>query len=608
MKKKPNWLRNFQKGLGSASSSSLYSLKKIHERATRTAKEFDKRHGISSQVERLKEQSFKQARELEAKYKIRNTGHAVSNMVRSGIGAASDYAEDAGIKNQFRRVSDLVKLDVLEPVAKSAKTRGIQDKLDSFGKSTIALYGATRAWIKPYWAPETPDELLRNTRQELIFINACILQISRDEAEQLAYKLGNAVVSKIAGVASAGALLGMVSTFGSASTGTAIATLHGAAATNATFYWVGSLLGGGVATGAFLTGGFTLAVGYGVYRLLSSKAREFEELSEAERHVIEASGFLIAAIGDLLEHNSIRFSVDEAELLLQNTLKPLHTFLVGHSDEIRKNLDARNDLLFKEHAIVDFQKVVLDGFKSFISEENNNRRYYPEYVIGGVIYALLTSSAVDDSRESQLALEAIRRMKTDWSEAGEVKIGSDLSELSSEQLKGVANNAKGIYHEILFVDDYNHEHRDSYAELFGATNHPGADIRIVSTSSGELIDEIQLKATSSETLVQDHLERYPDIKILATEEVALGSTAIDGSGIYNLQITKDIDQFLEKLADNSPLDRATESAELSGLVAAGREAIKSLSGKQSASRAAIETVKATTVTATSTAIVAYLFS
>ena len=161
---------------------------------------------------------------------------------------------------------------------------------------------------------------------------------------------------------------------------------------------------------------------------------------------------------------------------------------------------------------------------------------------------------------------------------------------------------------MLFVDDYNNSHDDTYAVLFDATNHRGADVQIKSSDTNELIKEFQLKATSNETLLTEHFEKYPDIKVLATKEMAMESDLAGSSGISNAEITEHMDNTLDDIADNTILDRTEESAELAGLVAAGREAIKVLSGDQSMSEAGMNAAKAATVAATSTAWVAYLFS
>lgn len=77
--------------------------------------------------------------------------------------------------------------------------------------------------------------------------------------------LGGAAVGTAGGFAAAGATTSAVMALGTASTGTAISTLSGAAATNATLAALGggaiSAGGGGMALGTAVLGGATLGVG-----------------------------------------------------------------------------------------------------------------------------------------------------------------------------------------------------------------------------------------------------------------------------------------------------------------------------------------------------------
>ena len=192
--------------------------------------------------------------------------------------------------------------------------------------------------------------------------------------------------------------------------------------------------------------------------------------------------------------------------------------------------------------------------------------------------------------------------------ATELELADYLSSYSPDQLKGIASNVKGIYHELLFVEDYNSTHADSYAALFGATNHPGSDVQIRDRESDDLIQELQLKATDSSSYVQEHLEEYPDIAVRATEEVASKLAGVESSGVSNEDITDQVHGDFDVLADNTLADQVIDSAGLLGLIAAGREAIEVLNRRKPAGEAAKSAVKAASVGATATGIAAFLFS
>ena len=212
-----------------------------------------------------------------------------------------------------------------------------------------------------------------------------------------------------------------------------------------------------------------------------------------------------------------------------------------------------------------------------------------------------------DDPESQLVLDAIRRGNTELANASEAEISNYLAEMSPEQLRGVANNVKGIYHEMMWVDEYNRTHTESFAIMPEATNNPGADVLIVSRDTGDVIQRIQLKATSDPSYVSEHLSRYPNIDIAATTE-ASGAVNVADSGFSNRELTENTDRVLDNLADNTLTDRVSESAEIATLVSAGREAIELLRGNTEVSASAKRVIGTVAQTAAATGITAYLFS
>ena len=522
--------------------------------------------------------------------------------------ATQRIAEESGLNRHLGTLGDAIKTHMADPAAQLLRQHELDRHLQSVGKLLEHGYGATRSIIKPYFAADNADELLRNTRNELNHISACVMQISAGEAEKAAGQFGAAIASKITGVATTGALLALVGTFGTAGTGTAIASLSGAAATNATLAWVGSLLGGGMAAGAVLTGGLGIIAGLGTYKLLGSERRAFESLPDVEQRIVQSCWFLIAMIDDLLADETGRVDADVATGLLNNTLLPLQALLTEHADAICGNLDVKHAVAFRQHVLVDFQRVVIDGFNQFIEPGSAAKSRSYEYVIGGVFYALLTRTAVDGSVESALVLDALRRSSTSLGGASEAELSDYLDGCDAEQLKGIANNIKGIYHEVLWVRQYNDTHKDTYAALFGATNHAGADIEIKFSGTDEVVDTIQLKATDSVAYVREHLERYPDIDVLVTNETAERMSGVHFSGIDNAEITGQVNHDLEAIAANTVGDRVLNSAELSAAISTGYELISMLNGKKDFPQAVSDTVKRIGTASAATAITAYLFS
>ena len=74
-------------------------------------------------------------------------------------------------------------------------------------------------------------------------------------------------------------------------------------------------------------------------------------------------------------------------------------------------------------------------------------------------------------------LDALRRSAS-LDGATEAELSDYLNGYDAGQLRSIANNIKGVCHEVLWVQQNNATHTDTYAVLFGATNYAGADIEI----------------------------------------------------------------------------------------------------------------------------------
>ncbi|MDN2696621.1 hypothetical protein O0882_09840 [Janthinobacterium sp. SUN073] len=612
MKKELSWMRRVQKRAIETGAAWSDKASLALGDAKSGLKKLDDKHAITGELKKTGDTIAALAQQVDKRHDISGkAGVAVQAVAAATLQtkeATQRIAEESGLKRHLGTLGDAIRTHVADPAAQLVRQHELDRHLQSVGKLLEQSYGATRSIIKPYFSAANVDELLRNTRNELNHISACIMQISAGEAEKAAGQFGAAIVSKITGVATTGALLALVGTFGTAGTGTAIASLSGAAATNATLAWVGSLLGGGMAAGALLTGGLGIIAGLGAYKLLGSERRTFESLPDVEQRVVQSCWFLIAMIDDLLADETGRVDADVATGLLNNTLLPLQALLIEHADAICGNLDVKHALAFRQHVLVDYQRVVIDGFSQFIEPGSAAKSRSYEYVIGGVFYALLTRTAVDGSVESALVLDALRRSSASLDGASEAELSDYLDGYDADQLKGIANNIKGIYHEVLWVRQYNDKHEDNYAALFGATNHAGADIEIKSFGTDEVVDTIQLKATDSAAYVREHVERYPDIDVLVTNETAERMSGVHSSGIDNVEITGQVNHDLEAVAANTVDDRVLNSAELSAAISTGYELISMLNGKKDFPQAVSDTVKRIGTASAATAITAYLFS
>lgn len=153
---------------------------------------------------------------------------------------------------------------------------------------------------------------------------------------------------------------------------------------------------------------------------------------------------------------------------------------------------------------------------------------YREYRATTLLDCAAVSSqlAVDDLLRTDvdpLALQALRDTNPQF-DPGEYH--------SADEWSGIINAAKGKYFEYLVADRLNDGQAvgdivlpEGYrAVVADSMNQPGWDLRILN-EHGQLDQYLQLKATDSVSYIHHALERYPDIKILASSEVA---TSLDG--------------------------------------------------------------------------------
>ena len=152
--------------------------------------------------------------------------------------------------------------------------------------------------------------------------------------------------------------------------------------------------------------------------------------------------------------------------------------------------------------------------------------------------------------------------------------------MNPEQLRGMVSNVKGIYHELLFINAENHDGDEVTAKLFENANHPGSDVEFF--VDGDAIKSVQLKAVASPSAIREHLERYPDIEIVATEEIAGTVPNVTASGFSNAELSQEVEDVMSELSGDSMANEITDGATTSALLAGGVAAAQILkSGKVS---------------------------
>lgn len=131
-----------------------------------------------------------------------------------------------------------------------------------------------------------------------------------------------------------------------------------------------------------------------------------------------------------------------------------------------------------------------------------------------------------------------------------------LFALDGEALQGAVNTAKGKYFEYLVADRLNQGQQvgplllepGQQAVLAESMTQPGWDLRIVD-EHGAAVEYLQLKATDSVGYIRSALERYPDIQILATDDVAHSGLVLD-SGITDLDLREHVGAAIDTVDDS----------------------------------------------------------
>lgn len=174
---------------------------------------------------------------------------------------------------------------------------------------------------------------LRQIERDLNGIVASITQVSGRRARR-ARRVAQIATGKITGVATIGGMLMFISAFGSATTGTAIGALSGAAATSAQMYWIGSIFGMGAVAGAIILPVVGAVLGLVAVLFLSravfGRPRKPERMQEFEVRALFAALRLAEPVASHLADESPSPSRDELRVYAHEGLLPLCKLIGDH--------------------------------------------------------------------------------------------------------------------------------------------------------------------------------------------------------------------------------------------------------------------------------------
>ena len=147
---------------------------------------------------------------------------------------------------------------------------------------------------------------------------------------------------------------------------------------------------------------------------------------------------------------------------------------------------------------------------------------------------------------------------------------ASLAGRSAAELQGFVNGVKGKYFEVLVADRLNAGETvgelqlepGQVARLADSPNQAGWDLEIVDRN-GNMVEQIQLKATENLSYVKEALERYPDIRVAVPEELDSEFADIIGTDISQSMLENTTEEQLAELSEDvikNALDIAAEHA------------------------------------------------
>lgn len=180
---------------------------------------------------------------------------------------------------------------------------------------------------------------LQKIEKDLNGIISAITQVSGGRVRR-ARQVTQIAAGGITKVVTISGMLMYVSAFGTASTGTAIGALSGAAATSAQMYWIGSFFGLGAIAGTIILPvlGAALAIlaVYFISRAIFGRPRKPQKMHEFEVKALFASLRLVDPIASYVKADANQPSDDELRVYANEGLLPLCNLIDEHLN-CRKN-------------------------------------------------------------------------------------------------------------------------------------------------------------------------------------------------------------------------------------------------------------------------------
>ncbi|MEZ5482343.1 MAG: hypothetical protein R3E73_09235 [Porticoccaceae bacterium] len=339
-------------------------------------------------------------------------------------------------------------------------------------------------WVKKHikraWCKLTPLNLNQHHDQLIETLEELQDAITRKESGTAARRTTQLAAKVGAGTATSSVMMGLAGLFGSASTGTAIGTLSGAAFTSSALAWIG----GTVATGGAIVSGAGIAVGVGSFfgakwawqKYLSGKPREDSDLTEEESVIQLSIDSILIGLRKFPENDRESYAY--------------HALWLHALTPIIDKLESLYDIRYSSWPALAKRRIRI-GLKKLKKLRNKAQgRLATEMSVPvstfSVVVMQLMSGYSEFSSDQLLVLDAFRRSTPKLAGASPDEIADYLRSYSDESLPGVLANVKGIYHELYYVELENSDGDDWGAEIMGSVSHEAVDVRLTNLRTGEV--------------------------------------------------------------------------------------------------------------------------
>lgn len=413
----------------------------------------------------------------------------------------------------------------------------------------------------------------------------------------------NVAVGKTTGIITSSAIYGLVSTFGTAGTGTAIGGLSGAAAHSATMAWIGGLLGGGMATGALMLPVISVLAGFFAIRWLRQKqpepVRSFESFTPFELEIVYCALKLLDPIASWerrtpdnpLTYDEVLPYVHQGVMLLVEKIDAHLPHEDGTEAKADRSLsetlppryiaELRN-CRYKLASVADNFPIPLtapqDGAKSFDlrkilsalfggRESKKAPKSLASVAVAATFQHLLSGLPQKLSREQKMVLSALRSTDARFKKMKKKDFEARIQGLTPELLATTVRATTRAFASDIIKRGSAKVGSVDQKELEEKAADSNFDIEYI--TKGRLIKELDLRELESASALSERLTDGSTAKLELTEEMATVVFALDKPNIQSAIFNQPFFEWARVQEESGLISRVSDELMDSSLILSG---------------------------------------